>query len=103
VLHERVVLTAACSPVKHDMSKPVRVYTTAYCPYCRLAKRLLGERSIRFEEIDVSGDAAARRWLFEATGRRTVPQIFIGERPIGGYDELASLDESGALAALVDD
>lgn len=85
------------------MPKPVRVYTTGYCPYCRLAKRLLDERKIPFEEIDVTGDPAARRWLVQATGRRTVPQIFVGERPIGGYDELSSLDASGALAALFGD
>jgi glutaredoxin 3 len=85
------------------MSKPVHVYTTAYCPYCRLAKRLLVERGIPFEEVDVSGDAAARRWLAKISGQRTVPQIFIGERPIGGYDELAALDESGALASLIGD
>ena len=51
------------------------------------------------QEIDVSSDDAKRAWLVEATGRRTVPQIFIGDEPIGGYDELAALDKSGALAA----
>jgi glutaredoxin 3 len=84
------------------MRKAVRVYTTGFCLYCRLAKQLLRERGIPFEEIDVGGDAAARRWLAEATGRRTVPQIFIGEQAIGGYDELRALDGSGELATLVD-
>jgi len=83
------------------MPKQVRVYITGYCPYCRLAKELLVERGFPFEEIDVSDDAAAREWLVEATGRRTVPQIFVGEQPIGGYEELWSLDESGALATLI--
>jgi glutaredoxin 3 len=83
------------------MPKQVRVYTTGYCPYCRLAKELLVERGLSFEEIDVSEDAATREWLVEATGRRTVPQIFVGEQAIGGYDELWSLDDSGALAAII--
>ena len=83
------------------MPKEVRVYTTGYCPYCRLAKQLLTERGISFEEIDVGEDAAARQWLVEASGRRTVPQIFIGEQAIGGYEELRSLAESGTLVTLV--
>jgi len=95
------VLTAEYEPVKSTMPKPVRLYTTGYCPYCRLAERLLRERGIPFEEIDVGDDVATRRWLVEATGRRTVPQIFIGEQAIGGYEELRALDRSGELAALV--
>lgn len=77
--------------------KPVRVYSTTFCGYCVLAKRLLGQRGIDFEEIDVSGDHDARAWLVKATGRRTVPQIFIGDEPIGGYEELRALDRSGEL------
>jgi glutaredoxin 3 len=80
----------------------VRVYTTRICPYCFAAKRLLGARGVAFEEIDVTGDDAARAWLVEATGRRTVPQIFIGANPIGGYEELASLDRSGELAKMLE-
>ena len=78
--------------------KPVRVYTTLICPYCVRAKHLLRERGIAFEEIDVTRDQEARMWLVEKTGRRTVPQIFIGEEPIGGFDELRELDRSGELA-----
>ncbi len=63
-----------------------------------MAKQLLRERSVAFEEIDVSGDDATREWLVTATGRYTVPQIFIGEESIGGYDELAALDRAGRLA-----
>jgi glutaredoxin 3 len=77
--------------------KRVRVYSTLVCGYCLRAKLLLKTRGIAFEEIDVSGDAAARRWLVEATGRRTVPQIFIGDDPIGGFEELRELDRSGEL------
>jgi glutaredoxin 3 len=75
----------------------VRVYSTVVCPYCVRAKLLLKERGIAFEEIDVSGDHEKRRWLVETTGRRTVPQIFIGEEAIAGFDELRELDRSGEL------
>jgi glutaredoxin 3 len=81
---------------------PVKIYTTNYCAYCARAKQLLRDRGILFQEIDVTEDAAARRWLIEVTGgRRTVPQIFIGDRPIGGYTELAALDRAGELSGLV--
>ena len=75
----------------------VRVYSTLVCPYCIRAKLLLRDRGIAFEEIDVTRDPEARRWLVETTGRRTVPQIFIGDEPIGGFDELRELDRSGEL------
>ncbi len=76
----------------------VRLYTTQICPYCVRAKALLKDRDIPYEEIDVSRDHEKRAWLVQATGRRTVPQIFIGEEPIGGFDELRALDLSGELA-----
>jgi glutaredoxin 3 len=66
------------------------------------AKRLLGARGVAYEEVDVTGNAGARAWLLEATRRRTVPQIFVGDRPIGGYRELAALDRSGELRRLVE-
>jgi glutaredoxin 3 len=81
--------------------KRVLVYSTQICPYCVRAKHLLKSRGIAFEEIDVSGDAEARARLVEMTGRRTVPQIFIGEEAIGGFDDLAALDRKGELAAKV--
>jgi len=77
--------------------KPVRVYTTLVCPYCIRAKLLLRERGIAFEEIDVTGDHDKRTWLVEKTGRRTVPQIFIGDEAIGGFDDLRELDRTGEL------
>ena len=77
------------------MPKPVRIYTTSYCTFCRRAKELLRRRGIPFEDLDVTDDEATRRWLVEATGRRTVPQIFIGEEAVGGYEELRALDETG--------
>ena len=85
------------------MPKPVRVYTTSYCAFCRRAKELLRKREIAFEGIDVTADADTRRWLVETTGRRTVPQIFVGEEAIGGYEELQALDERGLLATRVVD
>ncbi|HEX8792270.1 MAG TPA: glutaredoxin 3 [Polyangiaceae bacterium] len=81
----------------------VTIYTTRVCAYCFAAKRLLGARKIAYEEIDVSGDAEKRAWLVEVTGgRKTVPQIFIRGESIGGYDELAALDKSGKLAAMLE-
>lgn len=80
---------------------PVRVYTTQVCPYCVAAKNLLKRREIAFEEIDVSRDAEKRVWLLEQSGQRTVPQIFIGDRAIGGFTELSALDQSGELTRLI--
>jgi glutaredoxin 3 len=79
----------------------VKIYTTRVCAYCVAAKRLLGARGVAYEEIDVTGDDARRAWLVETTGKRTVPQIFIGSEAIGGYDELTALDRSGRLKAMV--
>jgi glutaredoxin 3 len=75
----------------------VRVYTTSYCGYCTRAKKLLEARGIPFSEVDVTGDADARAFLVKATGRRTVPQIFIDDTAIGGWEELVVLDRSGEL------
>ena len=81
----------------------VRIYTTSYCVFCRRAKALLERRDAAYEEIDVSSDTAKRTWLVEASGgRRTVPVVFIGERCVGGYDELAELDRAGELEGLLD-
>ena len=80
------------------MRPEVTVYTTRVCPYCVAAKRLLSQRGIAYREIDVTGDDAKRAWLLETTKRRTVPQIFIGDQAIGGFDDLAAMDKSGELA-----
>lgn len=80
----------------------VRVYTTDYCGFCVRAKELLSRKGIAFEEIDVTHDDAERSRLVEASGgQRTVPQIFIGEKHVGGYTELAQLDREGGLEGLV--
>ena len=76
------------------------MYSTKVCPFCVRAKALLQRRSISFTEVDVSDDDDKRAWLVKATGRRTVPQIFIGEEAIGGCDELHTLDAKGLLLAL---
>lgn len=75
----------------------VTIYTTRVCPYCTMAKRLLSARGMAYEEVDVTGDAARRDWLVQTTGRRTVPQVFIDGKAIGGYDDLAALDRAGQL------
>lgn len=80
----------------------VDVYTTPSCPFCVRAKRLFAARRIPFREIDVAGDDVLRTELVERTGRRTVPQIFIDGRSIGGFEELAALDAAGELTALVE-
>ena len=78
----------------------VKLYTTPSCTFCIRAKRLLESRGIPFEEVDVGGDDALREEIMQRTGRRTVPQIFIDERSIGGFEELAALDAAGELAGL---
>ena len=81
--------------------KPVRIYTTPYCPYCVRAKRLLQKKNVLYEEVDVSGDDEARVQLMQRTGLRTVPQVFIGDRHVGGSDELYALEQRGELDALL--
>ncbi|MEY6432007.1 glutaredoxin 3 [Thioalkalicoccus limnaeus] len=80
----------------------VLIYTTATCPYCYRARRLLTRREVAFEEVRIDRDAAQRQTMLERSGRDTVPQIFIGERHIGGYDDLVELDADGGLDELRD-
>jgi len=82
------------------MSK-VQIYTTSWCPYCHAAKALLDERGVAYEEIDATDDEVRADMIQRAHGRRTVPQIFIGERHVGGYDDLSALDRSGQLDPLL--
>ena len=79
----------------------VKIYTTSSCPFCIRAKRLLGARGIPFEEIDVGNDDALREEIIQRTGRRTVPQIFIGNTHVGGCDDLIELDQRGGLMPLL--
>ena len=78
----------------------VTVYTTQMCPYCVQAKRLLGERSIPYDEVDVSDDTLREEMIRKAGGKRTVPQIFIDGAHVGGYTELRALADKGGLAGL---
>jgi glutaredoxin 3 len=76
------------------------IYTTPFCGYCRAAKRLLADKALEFAEIDVAFDDAERAEMIDrAHGLRTVPQIFIHGRHVGGYDELAMLEREGKLEA----
>lgn len=80
------------------------IYTSAYCAYCHRAKALLKARGLPFKEVPVDGDPAARGAMTaRANGRRTVPQIFFGDRHIGGSDELHALDASGELEKVLAD
>lgn len=80
----------------------VEVYTTSYCPFCHGAKALLARKGVAFEEIDVTDDPELREKMVErAGGRRTVPEIFINGRIIGGFDELRALEAEGALDAIL--
>ena len=77
----------------------IRMYSTAVCPYCIRAEKLLRAKGVtEIEKIRVDLDTSRRIEMMELTGRRTVPQIFIGEEAIGGYTDLAALDRSGELA-----
>ena len=81
---------------------PVTIYTTRFCPYCSEAKSLLRRKEVPFEEIDVSGDRTGRAAMTErARGRPSVPQIFIGERHVGGCDDLLALDQAGQRDTLL--
>ena len=80
----------------------VEVYSTSYCPYCHAAKALLARKGVAFEEIDVTDEPELREKMVErAGGRRTVPEIFINGRIVGGFDELRELEAEGELDALL--
>jgi glutaredoxin 3 len=83
------------------MQPKIVMYRTPYCPYCSMAARLLEQQGLVFEEIDVTGDHQRRRWLVAASGQRTVPQIFINGRSVGGFDDLSALVRRGELPALL--
>jgi glutaredoxin 3 len=77
------------------------IYTLPTCIYCHLALRLLRKKGVLFRQQNVAGDRAMRTWLEEATGSGTLPQVFAGERALGGYTDLAALDERGELDAIL--
>ena len=79
----------------------VTMYATSWCPYCSRARGLLESKGVALQEIDVESAPEKRAEMQNRSGRRTVPQIFIGEQHVGGYDELAALDRSGELDKLL--
>jgi glutaredoxin 3 len=83
------------------MAPKITVYSKQQCPYCVRAKNLLAKKGFSYEEVDVEHDDALRTWLREKTGQMTVPQIFAGDRPLGGYTDVAALDAEGKLDAIL--
>jgi len=80
----------------------VRMYSTGMCPYCTMAERLLASKGVTaIEKVRVDLEPARRVEMMERTGRRTVPQIYIGDTHVGGFDDLAALDHAGKLDALL--
>ncbi|MBS0394272.1 MAG: glutaredoxin 3 [Proteobacteria bacterium] len=77
------------------------MYATGWCPYCARARALLERKGVSWTEIDVEAEPARRAEMIARSGRRTVPQIFIDGRPVGGSDDLHELDRSGELDALL--
>lgn len=78
------------------------MYTTAVCPYCQMAEQLLRSKGVAdIDKIRVDTDQSQRIEMMEKTGRRTVPQIYIGDKHVGGYDDLAALDRAGGLDPLL--
>jgi glutaredoxin 3 len=84
------------------MTAPVTMYTTAVCPYCIRAERLLESKGIKnIDKIRVDLDPEQRQLMMQKTGRRTVPQIYVGETHVGGFDDLYALDQAGRLDPLL--
>ena len=80
----------------------VKMYTTAVCPYCIRAKQILKSKGVdQIEEVRIDFDTAARDHMMQVTGRRTVPQIFIGDTHVGGYDDMMALHREGKLEPLL--
>jgi glutaredoxin 3 len=84
------------------MTRPVTMYSTAVCPYCVQAERLLKAKGVTaIEKIRVDLEPVRRQEMMQKTGRRTVPQIYVGDTHVGGYDDLAALEHAGKLDALL--
>jgi glutaredoxin 3 len=83
------------------MTAKVILYTTPYCPYCIRAKQLLDGKQVAYTELGVDRDPELRMEMMHRSGRRTVPQIWIGDQHVGGFDELAALERRGALDELL--
>ncbi len=79
------------------MNYSIKIYSTSWCQTCKSAKRLLESKGLTYEDVDIEEIGWSRDDLFDITGGRTVPQIIIDEKPIGGYDDLLKLDQEGKL------
>jgi len=79
------------------------LYVKQWCPYCQSAKRLLEQKGRAWQEIDIEAEPERRAEMIRRSGRSTVPQIWIGERHVGGYDDLAALETAGELDALLEE
>jgi glutaredoxin 3 len=79
----------------------VLIYSSDWCPFCTRAKMLLSHKGVQFEEINVDGNPTRRQEMMDRSGRRTVPQIFIGDLHIGGCDDLFALEQQGKLDSLL--
>lgn len=80
---------------------PITMYTSGWCPYCARARALLERKGLRWTEIDIEAEPGRRAEMVARSGRRTVPQIFLGELHVGGSDELREFDDNGAFDALL--
>src|SRR5215475_5558885 len=90
------------TPSEVKSAPDIVMYSTAWCGYCQRARNLLERKGVAVREIKIDEDVSERETMMKRSGgRRTVPQIFIGERHVGGYDELAALDRSGELDTLL--
>ncbi len=84
------------------MAPSVKIFAASVCPYCAAAERLLKEKGVTdIEKINIDLDSGSRDWLEKETGRRTVPQVYIGDYHVGGYDDLAALEKAGKLDRLL--
>lgn len=79
----------------------LEMYSKDYCPYCARAKRLLQSLNIEYEEFDITHDEAGQNEMVQRSGRRTVPQIFLDDQALGGYDDIAKLHRQGELVPLL--
>lgn len=83
------------------MSAKIIMYSTRFCPYCMRARRLFAQKNVAFEDIDVSKDANLWHTMQKLSGRDTVPQIFINDEAVGGFDDIALLDRQGKLDSML--
>ncbi len=81
--------------------KTIQIYTQPHCPYCHRAKALLDTKGVEYQEIDISTNTDKRAEMMQRSQRRTVPQIFINDHPIGGSDDLAAADKDGTLDSML--